>query len=88
MPKSKRTSRRLTVCETAAGTWNYHLRIISDTEERCLQGKAGLTALCGIPVGWDTQMPLSVWGLVQSHIPQTWCKQCQRKAKALGFSLR
>jgi len=68
----------LVIAETATSSWNYHLRYV-DKKDLKLGGGAG-PALCGRPLGWDTTIPLGVYG-TKSHIPQSWCSQCKNIAR-------
>lgn len=77
----------LVICETASSYWHYHLRGVAKNGKLYLGGKENLRALCNAPVGWDTEIPLSAWGIKQDHIPQSWCQSCQTIAEAFGFRL-
>lgn len=70
---------RLLIAETASSTWNYHLRLVEEGQEK-FGGGAG-PALCGAKLGWDTEIPLTVYG-TKSHLPEKWCSKCQELAKA------
>ena len=70
---------RLLVSETASSTWNYHLRLVEEGKEK-YGGGAG-EALCGRKLGWDTEIPLSCYNSIGSHIPDHWCKECLKIAK-------
>jgi hypothetical protein len=65
---------KLMIAETSSSTWNYHLRLVTPGEEKF--GGGASPALCEKPLGWDTKIPLSVYGESASHIPQKWCKSC------------
>ena len=69
---------KLIISETASAVWNYHLREVQDGQEK-YGGGAG-DALCGRKLGWDTEIPLSVYG-TKSHIPEHWCKKCLEIAR-------
>ena len=75
MPEPKEGD--LIICETDTSTWNYHLRRIGPEGPK-YSGGAGV-ALCGAKVGWDTRIPLSVYG-EKSHLPEHWCAACEAAA--------
>jgi len=66
----------LVIAEKETSTWNYHLRRVG-RDGKLYPGGGAPPALCGVALGWDTQIPLSAWGS-KSHIPQTWCLDCAR----------
>ena len=68
----------LAISETETSTYHYHLRIIGK-EGFKFGGGSGLKALCGNPVGWDTQIPVKSWG-VKDHVPAYWCQECKKIA--------
>lgn len=70
---------KLIVSETAISTWNYHLRLIEEGQEK-YGGGAGY-ALCGEKLGWDTEIPLKYYNSIGSHIPEHWCKKCLKIAR-------
>lgn len=77
---------RLIISETSSGNWHYHLRGVFNNEIY-LGGKDNLRALCGTPVGWDTQIPLNIWGSKSEHIPQYWCPACKRIAEIMKIPI-
>ena len=73
---------KLVIAETSYSNWNYHLRLVLPGEEK-YSGGAG-PALCGQAMGWDTKIPLSVYGN-KDHIPSSYCSKCKELAEAQGF---
>lgn len=71
---------KLIICETASSTWNYHLRLIEDGQEKC-GGMVDGHALCDSKIGWDTKIPLSAYG--KSIFPDHWCSKCLKIARDL-----
>lgn len=65
--------RRLLIAETSSSTYNYHLRVVAEGDEK-FGGGAG-KALCGRELGWDTRIPLSTYGVV-GHLNERYCKHC------------
>ena len=47
---------KLIISETATGTWHYHLRKLGDGPQ--YGGGVGLVSICGVKLGWDTEIPL------------------------------
>jgi hypothetical protein len=65
---------KFVVSETATSTFNYHLRLVGPEAIR-VDGLVGI-ALCGVTVGWDTQIPIEAWGRASGDLPSKWCKTC------------
>jgi len=57
----------LKIVEGVESVWHYHL---SET------GKTAQPALCGNTRVMQTEIPLSNWGKKSSHIPDSFCKEC------------
>ena len=66
---------RLIISETSSSTWNYHLRLVAEGEEK-YSGGAG-KALCGRDLGWDVQIPVETYGKKSDHIPMKFCEECR-----------
>jgi hypothetical protein len=84
--KEKTNKHVLVISETAVSTWNYHLRMTLPEDVRH-GGGVGLQALCGKLVGWDTQIPLSGYGVRAKHIPENYCEYCKLLGEELGFTV-
>jgi hypothetical protein len=69
---------KLIISETASSSWNYHLRLVDEGQEK--YGGGAEEALCGEKLGWDTKVPLKVYGIV-SHLKEHWCKKCLEIAR-------
>lgn len=61
---------KLVIAETPTSTWTYHLR--QKDEEK-------YKALCGAKVGWDTELPVSTYGMT-THIGERYCAHCAELA--------
>lgn len=59
--------------EGISGVWHYHV-------------SSGGKALCGAQRVMGTHAPLSSWGTKPTHMPTSYCKECDRlyKKKACG----
>jgi len=64
--------KKLYIVEGAESVWHYHL---SET------GKSGEPALCGNKNVMKTLIPLKTWGMKSGHIPESYCKKCEKIAK-------
>ena len=77
----------LVISETAVSMWHYHLRLVGGEGIR-LGGYPGLKALCGHPVGWDTEIPLEHYD--PERKPEricdgVFCRRCWEESKRLGL---
>jgi len=57
----------LKIVEGVESTWHYHL---SET------GENAKPALCGNKNVMMTKIPFSNWGKKSTHIPESFCKEC------------
>lgn len=49
---------KIIISETATSTWNYHLRELGEDGPK-YGGGVDLISVCGIKLGWDTEISLS-----------------------------
>jgi len=58
----------ITIREGVASVWHYHLAIND-------------IPICGNKETMSTDLPLDTWGYKSDHIPESYCKECNRIAK-------
>ena len=64
------------IVESITGCWHYHLAPIRGDNTVALCGKP--TMPTGGPI------PLNFWGHKSDHIPESYCKVCEKMALAAG----
>ncbi len=85
-PEKSKTKDTLIISETRSGYWNYHYRALKDNELPNYAGFSKKTyALCGREIGWDTKIPLKVYGNKSEHIPESYCEKCRKIALEKGL---
>ena len=71
--KGKKSSQPcVKIVESSIGTWHYHLQVDGHT-------------LCGEERVMATSVRIESWGYKSEHIPESYCKECDKKARELGI---